>query len=169
MINAIITNKRGQTIIEAAIALASIMLVLAAISVAITTSLNNSEFIKNQTLAAKYAQQGMEYMTYLRNAEKPTVFEQRTGPYCMGQSGTLNASSAECDPVANPTDIIDNVFVRKVDFSQNALDLDCGGGTRVTVTVSWSSGKCDRNIQPYCHKSQLVSCFSRQSTQGNMP
>ncbi|HVZ66891.1 MAG TPA: hypothetical protein VG917_01385 [Patescibacteria group bacterium] len=149
-------DNKGQTIIEATIALASIMLTLAAISIAITTSVSNSQFIKNQTLASKYAQSAMEYMSYLRNTD-PTTFEARTGIYCMNGDNSLDTGSC-------PTVNLANTFKREVDFSQDATS-DCGGGTEVTVSVYWSSGKCG-SVNTFCHKSQLISCFSNESGSG---
>src|SRR3989344_446097 len=92
-------DNRGQTIIEATIALASIMLTLAAISVAITTSVSNSQFIKSHTLAAKYSQAGMEYMSYLRNYD-PTTFEAYTGLYCMDSDNSLTTGTCPTVNVA---------------------------------------------------------------------
>ncbi|HVT01053.1 MAG TPA: hypothetical protein VHE53_02345 [Patescibacteria group bacterium] len=148
-------DNKGQTIIEAAIALASILLTLAAISIAITTSVSNSQFIKNQTVASKYAQSAMEYMSYLRNTD-PTTFEARTGLYCMDGDNTLNTGACSTVNLAG-------TFKREVDFSQN--DSDCGGGTKITTTVYWTSGKCS-STNTFCHKSQLISCFSNESGSG---
>ena len=166
--------RSGQTLIEAAIALASIILVLGAIAVAVTTSLTNSQFIKNQTLAAKLSQQGMEKINYLKNTESPDTFFNRTGLYCMGQSGTLNVIPGVCN-AAEATDIIDETFKREVEFHKDSVE--CGTrpttapssdpqfGMQVEVTVWWSSGRCT-GADSFCHKSQLISCFSNESQSG---
>lgn len=150
------TQRYGQTIIEAMIALASILITLAAISVVITASLSNSGFIRDQSLASRYAQEGMEYMRYLRNID-PSSFEARQGIYCMGKDNMLDAGTC---PSAN----IDSAYKREVEFIQNS-PIECSGGTKITVSVYWASGKCSVSDR-FCHKSQLISCFAKQSGQG---
>ncbi len=149
-------GEAGQTIVEATIALASILLVLAAISIAITISLSNSQFIKNQSLASKYAQDGMEFMRYLRNTD-PSTFELREGVYCMNEDNTFTPGTCGAVNIAG-------VYKRESEFTQNSL-TDCNGGTKIIVAVYWASGKCDPQNR-FCHKSELVSCFSNQSNSG---
>lgn len=150
-------NQKGQTIVEATIALASILLALTAISVAVMTSLSNSSFIKNQTLASKYAQQGMEQMRYLRNID-PVSFEARESQiYCMNLDNSLDAG--RCSGINISTE-----FKREAEVQQESSD--CSTGTKIIVTVYWQSSKCDPEGDRFCHKSQLVSCFSKQSDEG---
>ncbi|MDP2638082.1 MAG: hypothetical protein Q8P26_03405, partial [Candidatus Levybacteria bacterium] len=59
---------RGQTLIEILLALGVAILVLGAILVAITTSLNNTQYTKNQGLANTYAQEGMSIVRQIRDA-----------------------------------------------------------------------------------------------------
>src|SRR3989344_9599898 len=146
-------QRSGQTIIEAMVALASILITLAAISVVITASLSNSRFIRDQSLASRYAQEGMEYMRYLRNIDA-SFFESRQGIYCMGKDNVLNVGTC---PVIN----IDNLYKREIEFVQNS-PVECSGGTKVVVSVFWASGKCSDSDR-FCHKSQLISCFAKQS------
>lgn len=158
-------NNKGQTIIEAVIALASILLTLTAISIAIGTSLNNSEFLKNQSLASKYAQQGMEQVRYLKNSS-PQSFDSYIGVQCMGEDKVLVPGG--CNP-ANQGAIIDNLYKREIEFVHGSSE--CGtkpttapssppeSGIQVKVSVYWSSSKCGSS-NTFCHQSQLVSCFS---------
>ncbi len=152
-------GEEGQTIIEAVVALASIMLTLAAITVAITTSVSNSEFIKNQSQASKYAQQGMESIRNLRNTD-PTTFETLTGILCLNEDGTFTVDG--CQGQVN----VDSRFRRTAEFTP---DPTCGQnetnseyGIRVTVSVNWASGKCSEEDR-FCHNSELVSCFATGS------
>ena len=149
-------RRYGQTIIEAMVALAAILITLAAISVVITTSLSNTRFIRDQSLASRYAQEGMEYMRYLRNIDASS-FEARQGIYCMGKDNMLIVGTC---PVAN----IDNAYKRETEFTQNSV-VECNGGTKVVVSAYWASGKCSDSDR-FCHKSQLISCFAKQSGQG---
>ena len=145
--------EAGQTIIEATIALASILLTLAAITVAITTSVNNSQFIKIQSQAGKFAQDGMEQLRYLRNTNSATFFS-REGIYCLNEDSSLVPGSCGTVNLAG-------IYKREAEFEQAPL-TECVGVTKVVVTVYWASGKCDA-ANTFCHKSQLVSCFNEQS------
>lgn len=150
-------RRYGQTIIEAMVALAAILITLAAISVVITTSLSNSRFIRDQSLVSRHAQEGMEYMRYLRNIDASS-FESWNGIYCMGKDNEFIVG--RCSAVN-----IDNVYKREVEFTQNSDD--CSGGTKVVISVYWASGKCSTSDR-FCHKSQLISCFAKQSGQGTL-
>lgn len=160
-------RSAGQTIIEAAIALSSIMIVLAAISVSITSSVNNSQFIRNQSMASKYAQQGMEYLRYIRNNDPNTFFATwGSGTYCLDAinfaANSLSSPGAQCTSIA--TSLTGGPFIREVILAP--LSGDCSNGTRATVNVYWSSGKCPSSSR-YCHKSTLISCFSQLSASGS--
>ncbi len=156
--------NKGQSLIEATVALASIILTLAAITVAVTTSVSNSTFIKNQTVAARYAQEGMEYVRQLRNNKDVCLTTKGVQPnandtYCF------NSNTASCATTftggACSTVNIAGSFKREVQFTQDSSD--CGGGTKVVVDVFFSSNKCPAS-NAFCHKSELISCFSKQST-----
>lgn len=146
-------GERGQTIIEATIALASILLTLAAIAVAISTGVSNSQFIKQQSQASKYAQDGMEQLRYIRNTN-PTTFFAQEGIYCMNEDSSLVTGSCTTVNIAN-------TFKREAEFAQDS-SVECGNSTKVIVSVYWASGKCDQ-ANTFCRKSQLVSCFVNQS------
>src|SRR3990170_7744222 len=91
-LNSACGKKSGQTLVEATIALASILLTLAAVAIAISTSVSNSQFIKQQSQASKYAQEGMEQLRYTRNTN-PTTFFSQNGIYCMNEDSTLVSGS----------------------------------------------------------------------------
>lgn len=150
--------RAGQTIIEAMVALASILITLAAISVVITASLSNSRFIRDQSLASRYAQEGMEYMRYLRNINATSFEAISNGGHCMGEDNVL--IDGYCLAVN-----IDNAYKREVEFTQNSAD--CNSGTKVVISVYWASGKCSDSDR-FCHKSQLISCFAKESGLGTL-
>ena len=156
-------NSSGQTLIEMAIALSAILLTLAAIAILITTSLSNSTFIRSQGLASKYAQEGMEYVRYLRNNDI-AAFSSYSGSgsvYCLG-----NDNSLQIQPGGGTCQInVGNEFKRQVEFPSSVGNINCPGQTEVKVTVFWSSGKCTAD-NAYCHSSLLISCFDNPSTGG---
>jgi Tfp pilus assembly protein PilV len=162
--NTLFSRSAGQALIEALVALATILVILSAIAIAIISSVNNSDFIKKQTLAKKYAEQGMEHIRYLRNnrpgsATVPGSFFSfdPTTTYCMNDVDETDPDddpfiSGECANIN-----IGGYFKREVRFFHN--DSQCGdGGTRVTMNVYWSSNKCSSSNN-FCHSSKLVSCF----------
>ena len=158
-------SQSGQTIIEATIALALIVLILGAISISVIAGLNNSTFLKNQTLAAKLGQSGMEYVKYIRNNDPVTFNSIAAGFHCLPKNFTATAVL----PCANsPADIIDNTFVRQLEIenaSAKCGDSTGGFGKRVRITVAWTSSKCSGGFpNNYCHKSDLESCFPNQAT-----
>jgi len=151
----LLKRNHGQTIIEAAVALAAILITLSSIAVVMITSLNNSQFIKDQTVASRYAQQGMEYIKSIRNND-PVTFFAYSGVKCFNQNNSISATSCATVNIAN-------IYKREVEFDQN--DSQCGAdssglyGTKVTVNVYWSSSKCQAS-NTFCHSSSLVSCFT---------
>ena len=60
-------KQQGQTIIEAVVALATLMIIITAIAVVMMNGLYNSQFIKSQNEANKYAQEAIEVV---RNTQK---------------------------------------------------------------------------------------------------
>ncbi|PIT89376.1 MAG: hypothetical protein COU27_00575 [Candidatus Levybacteria bacterium CG10_big_fil_rev_8_21_14_0_10_36_7] len=145
--------SKGQTIIEATIALSAILLTLTAIAITITTGLSNTQFIKNQGLASKYAQQGMEHLRYLRNNDIATFNSYIEGNiYCMAENRSIVVVPGGCQ-----VNISDS-FIRSLEFSKSAFECN-NSGTKVEVSVNWSSGKCSESNR-FCHESKLISCFS---------
>lgn len=146
---------QGQTLLEVTIALSAILLVLAAIVVVVTMSVNNSTFIKNQGQAGKYAQQGVEYIRYLRNNDL-AAYSALAGTYCFDGGDVLRGITDPTNP-CNPDVVnIGSSYKRTVVFDTGA---ECSTGKRVTVVVKWSSGKC-KGAEKFCHKSEIISCFS---------
>ena len=151
----------GQTLIEVIVALSVVLLILAAIAVAVTTSVSNSTYLKNHNLASKHAQDGMEYIRHLyENQENFFEAYPEGAEYFMDDKNDIKQGFF----VLN----VDDQFVRKVNFQSGVnCNTDAvldGSEVRVTVSVFWSSGKCQgEDIEDrYCHKSELVTCFTQR-------
>lgn len=159
MLQKIKENQKGQTLLEVVIALTALLLILAAISIVVTTSVSNSTFIKNQNKAGKYAQEGMEYVRNLKVSNYADfIANYPTGTYCLSDDQPLSlVSVAQIGPCrAN----VENSLIREVLIETDAAK--CPSGRKVTVTVRWTGGKCpvsDVQSERYCHKSQVVSCL----------
>jgi len=140
--------SQGQTLIETLAAVAILSIVVSAIGIVMTTSLNNATFDQDQTLATKYAQQGSEIVQQIRDDSYAT-FQSYGGTYCLAKGQTALGATATCT-----TPNFDN-FIRSVEIQQNG----CGNNVaQVTVTVSFIDGKCAAGV--YCHKQTVESCLS---------
>ena len=159
----IIKNQKGQTIIEAVVALAAVFVIVAAIAVVILNSVNNSQFVKNQNLANKYAQQGMEFIRGIQ-ASNLEDFSTLSGSYGMDdEASSLTEESLTVN--------VGNTHIRNIYITENEEPcINTGsvlpeeqniGLKKVTVIVSWSSGKCgsDETENRFCHDTTLVSCI----------
>lgn len=149
-------NQKGQSLIEALIALGAAAIIVSAIAIVVITSVNNSDFSKYQNLATQYSQQGMEILKQKSESDWQSFSSfgaSGSVTYCLNQdSTTLNPSGSGC------TVNINNFFIRKVVIAQN--DASCSGNARVTVSVSWKDGKCTSSGNIYCHSVDLNSCLA---------
>ena len=92
-------SDKGQTIIEAVVALATILLIIAAIAVVIVNALYNSQFIKNQNEANKYAQQGMEFVKDLAQNDISAFAQYDSGTYCIDTTAAPSVLTSVCDTI----------------------------------------------------------------------
>lgn len=159
---------RGQTLLEILLAFSVSILVLSAIIVGITTSLSNTQYTKNQNLANSYAQEGMAIVRRTRDSNW-TNFYSKAGDYCLDQNSIILTSPSP--PPQNCGQKI-GIFMREVSIEHSSSDCSAGTpptptpipsiiprGSKVTVKVSWSDSKCPVGT-PYCHKVELLTCFS---------
>lgn len=128
-------HKNGQSLIEVLVSMTVAILVITGLVGAVLVAVRNTQFAKNQSLATKYAQEGMENTRQLRDTDWAVFW---------GKRGTID----EENPIPNTR------FVKRITFE------DISGGNndkmKVTVTVSWtdSSG---------IHKSELISYFTKSA------
>lgn len=146
-------SEKGQTLIEALIAMGAAAMIIFAIAVVVITSVSNSDFSKNQNLATHYAQQGIDI---LRNQSESdwTSFLTNAGTFCLAEGVTdLGPPVTNCN-----TPNIDNFFVREVTITQ--ASASCSNNAKVAVDVSWSDGKCTSASNLYCHSVLLDTCLA---------
>ena len=159
-------TEKGQTIIEAIVALAAIFAIVAAIAIAIINAVSNSQFVKNQNLANKYAQQGMEFARGI-HADNIQTFQALSGSYSFGENDTALM------PGESLTVNIDDSHIRNLHFADDEEPClnDDGSSVnlkKVTVVVNWSSGKCSADDR-LCHDTTLVSCIPYERSAGVFP
>lgn len=154
-------KQQGQTLIEVVISLATVVVIITSITFAVTSSLNNADFTKNQTFASNFAQQGIEIIRAMRN-NSYNNFNSLSGSYCLADNcnSITNVSGDVCGPkggIAGCGQNTGNIFVRQVDLE--VLSSTCNNvATKATVTVSWTDGKCASQV--FCHNVKAITCLS---------
>jgi hypothetical protein len=155
-------NQKGQSLVEALIALGVATIVVSAMAVAAITAVSNSDFGKYQNLATQYAQQGMEVVRQQSQTDwskfAATAGTDSANSYCLDQTIPPKFTSLQ-----GCTEINDQnghaFFLRDVTLLQTGpANQGCRGAIQATVDVSWRDGKCTG--ANFCHKVTLVSCFA---------
>jgi hypothetical protein len=154
-------NQKGQSLIEAVIALGAATLIVSAMAVAVITAVNSADFGKNQSRATYYAQQGIEILTQ-KSLSDWTSFKDVNGSYmgdkCLGDDNKF-IPIFNC-PLSQPTNLpgpnAAGFFIRQTHL-QGGLNT-CTEGISGVVTVSWIDGKCKSHA--YCHSVELDACFT---------
>ncbi|HSX40637.1 MAG TPA: prepilin-type N-terminal cleavage/methylation domain-containing protein [Candidatus Saccharimonadales bacterium] len=179
-------NQKGLSLIEVVIALAAGVIVIAAITGTVITSLSNTESSANQNTATKYVQAGIDTVRQMRNAGtlSPLV---GTSAYCMDKScSALSSSGTTCGPkAASCSQNIDNTYSREVDI--NFDTCSCPNQYQVRVVVAWADSKCfgsgvasagpggsqggcgkDPIYPPasanLCHQVEAIQCITKENT-----
>jgi hypothetical protein len=164
--------NKGQTIIEAVVALTAILVAIAAISVVISLSVNNSTFSRDQDQASKYAQEGIEFLREANDSGTliplqgfdPIPFSQLHGDYCLNADDTLsNGVGSDC--YVNTNGLKRSIHVEQGTCAGNPSSQ--GSSTtilyQVDVTVYWSGNSCSAS-KAYCHNSSLETCIQTSTT-----
>ena len=139
------TNReRGQSLIEAIVAVAAVVLIVTGLIVGTTQALRASQLARARSLANKYSQEAIELTRNLRDSGW-TLFQTRSGRYCLAKDNSWPAG-----PSANCTPNIDNTYTREAIFSWDGV----AERMIVTVRTSWSEGAVTR-------QSELTTYFTR--------
>jgi len=123
----------GQSLVEAVVAVAVVLLLVTGLIVATTSSLRFSSLSKYRTQAITYANEGMEFVRRLRDSSW-TDFIAKDGTYCLSSTETWTKLEVDDDICIFD---IDRFYARKVMFTYYPLQE----GMRVTVIVSWVEGE----------------------------
>ncbi len=147
-LNSQFLTPAGQTVIELLVALSAAVIIITGVTVTVISTLSNAQYSKNEVLATKYSQEGLEIVRQIRDSDYST-FSRLNGTFCLIK-GATSLSAGTC---TSPN--VDN-FIRSVQIQQNA---GCSAnGAKVIVTASWTDGKCQPGI--FCNKVQQDSCLS---------
>jgi type II secretory pathway pseudopilin PulG len=155
-------NQKGQSLVEALVALGAAVLIITSIAVAVITSVNNAVFSKNQNLATQYAQQAIDTLRH-QSISNWTSFSALDGSYCLSQNST-NLIPAGLGCSLNINDSNNNpFFIRTIQITHVAslpATANCAGNILANVSVSWRDAKCTNTLNSYCHSVKLDTCLA---------
>ena len=130
-------NESGQSLFEIILALAITTLITVALVALTATSIRNTTFSKNKTLASRYSQEATEWLRGERDADF-SAFETRalTPLYCFP---SLSWSAASIGACSSGQEIANTPFRREISFSSSLVN----GKTLIqaSVRVYWSDAQ----------------------------
>lgn len=122
----------GQSLFEVVVAVAISAFIIVGIVSLVSTSIKNSTFSKNKTVASQYAQEGTEWLRGQRDNNISTFTTNVLTPtWCISDlSWTKQGSCGQSDNISNTP------FYREADFT---IDLVNGKNLiQANVKVSWN-------------------------------
>jgi len=176
MINHII-NQKGQSLVEALIALGVATLIISAMAVAVISSVSNSDYSKYQNQATHYAQQGVDVLRQASQSDWAKFIKPPPNGYsgigCLSdpdpdtnqftptQLANCDLQSAITKPNVGPNFIRQFNLTKGVDNA--ACNVACGNSYCGEVNVYWNDGKCP-STGLYCHKVTLDTCIDNTNS-----
>lgn len=126
-------SQKGQSIIEATVAISIVALIIVALVSAITVSVRNATYAKNKSLATKYVTEGIEAVRSIRDNSWLTFYDAAgDGAYIdygiVQSSGQWQFSGSQDTPATG--------FTRVVSLQRPAGTTDV---VEVKVKVTWLS------------------------------
>src|SRR3989344_6359338 len=154
-------KEKGQSLVEAIIALTAAILVVSSIIAAVIIALNNAQYSKYQNLATQYAQEGIEVVKKISVANWASFI---LLPRYRCLDDLYIWSDQPC--IANVYGVgtpQTKIFRRSIEIEQSASDCNPVGcssncSAKVISTVSWSDSKCTSASDIYCHSVVLKTC-----------
>ena len=131
-------NSSGQSLLEVIVAFGVATLVLTSLVAAVVVAIRNTRFAKNQALATKLAQEGIE---------KVRVYRDQTDNWDTFKANCGNESAVGFTSLPSPFASFSTDPIR-------CVEDDSPDKVRVTVTISWSEGERS-------HKSQLTTYLTK--------
>lgn len=141
-------KEKGQSLLEIVVAMAIAILIVAGLVSAVIVAVKNAQFARNQTLATKYGQEGMEWIRSQRDTNWQTFSDRSAADpgrtYCLNSLGWTAGTCA--------TYALTSLFKREAILKTIATDK-----IEVKMTVSWRG-------TGGTHQSELSSYFTKPTT-----
>lgn len=154
-----LSSQVGSVLLEAVVALAVIVIVVTAMAVVVTVSINNANFVKEQYLANKYAQEGIEQIRSQAGNDSSvlTSLSDSNNKYYFDSGYKLVPSEGD-------DQIYPQGFKRVIIIEKDTCAGPPGndpGTVQVEVEVRWSGGKCASDeTDRFCHKADATTCLT---------
>ena len=144
------TKQRGQSLFEVVVAMGLGALIIIAIVSLAASSIASGTFAKNNTLASRYAQEGIEWLRAQRDVDM-TGFNSAVNSYgisrrCLPSPLPANLTGVS-GSVCTTSQLIDGRFDREIEFCPTG-SVTCFGSPNVPtvgiyakVSVSWTDAK----------------------------
>ncbi|HSD98901.1 MAG TPA: hypothetical protein VLB73_04375 [Patescibacteria group bacterium] len=169
-----LTSQSGQTLIEVLVALTAGVVIIAAIVSASLNALTNSNFARDQNIAAQYTQSGIEIIRDMRNESIASLSASylSDNTYCLAKScSALDNQIPSCWIKSGNCGQNVDKFVREVVVAHDSSDCNASptpngqqgflsSNVKVTVTTFWYDSRCTDSSNAFCHSVTLSSCFS---------
>jgi Tfp pilus assembly protein PilV len=123
--------ESGQSLFELVVAIAISALIIVAVVSLASTSIRNSDFSKNKSLAATYAQEATEWLRGQRDADINAFVTHAQAPtWCFsGLNWNLSGPCGSSDLISGTPFTRQATFTESVESGKNVIQVD--------VTVSW--------------------------------
>jgi Tfp pilus assembly protein PilV len=129
--------EQGQSIFEVVVAVALISFVLIALVSMASLSISASTFARNQTQAARFAQQAAEWLRSEKDAGWSAFRAHAANPtWCLDSLTWLKPSSCAMSELISGT-----IFTRTLNLAVNS-----DGSVGATVNVSWVDSRGTHNV-----------------------
>lgn len=164
----LLKNQKGQTLVEAIIALAVVSLIITAVVIAVVSGLSNSTASGDRSTALSYAEEGLDYMRDLKSesfsgftSSYPTSTTNANNYYCLSEDGVIEDESVAAINCTTSNNI-EGKYIRRVYIDSNGENpsgvVQCGsGGIYASSVVTWADSAC-RNGQN-CRSVELTTCL----------
>ncbi len=151
-------SEKGETLIEAILALSISVIIATAVVTAVISSLSNSNGIKAKNTATNFAQEGLDRVRDVKTQDFSLfTTSYPTNTYCMDSTGNLTPYSGSCGK-------LESIYLRTAYINHTGQDQratatqPCASGSFVAVKVAWTDSKCQSSLD-YCRNVELSSCF----------
>jgi type II secretory pathway pseudopilin PulG len=116
-------NEKGQSLFEIVVSLAISTLIIVSLVSLASTSIRNSTYSRNNTIATRSAQQAIEWLRGERDTDWDTFYDRgfANSNWCLP---TLDWGNATAEPQCLTNQIVpDTIFYREVIFTPGSVDV----------------------------------------------
>lgn len=134
-------KDKGQSLFEVIMALAIATLIIVALVALASSSIRNTTFSKNKTLATRYSQEATEWLRGQRDTDWATFYARAANPlYCLKSLSWTDAVIGAC---GSGQEIANTPFKREVAFSRTTVTV--GGSPKdvveAEIKVYWTDAQ----------------------------